>query len=485
MSFSALRIMAYALGILGSSFLLPLAIAIWQREYRMVPAFLLPMAAGWAAAIVFSIKAVGKPREIGLRSAFGIVGGIWVSACIFGSIPLVASGAFSSFGDALFESVSGFTTTGATVLTDVEALPRSLNLWRCLTHWLGGMGVIALAVALIPLLGVGGFRLVKAETTGPDKGKVTAQIANTAKALWFLYVGLTGAEALLLWGTGMDALDAVSHAFSTLGTGGFSTRNASISSYQNPATEWVVCAFMALASVNFALYYRFFSRRIRDVFRDTELRVLVGIFVVATVAVVLMEVGNDAVGLRQALFQVATVVSSTGFMSSDYAQWHAGSQMILFALFFVGGSSGSTAGGVKVIRWVLLAKQFRMELRRLLHPHEVSTLRLNGVPGRESLVPGVAGFLFVYFALVVIVALCGAIAGLDVWTAFTAALSMVGNVGPAFGALGPTETYAALPMGLKMIYCVAMLAGRLEIYTLLLFACSFQVGRTPRVSRDV
>ena len=471
MTFSFLRILTYVLGLVGTSLLLPLGIAVWKDETAMVPVFLVPMLLGWGVATMFWLQARGRPRVFDVQHAFGTVGGIWVAICIFGALPLYFSGYFPSFTDAVFESVSGFTTTGASVLSDIEALPRSINLWRCETHWLGGLGVIALAVALIPLLGIGGFRLIKAETTGPDKAKLTSLIANTAKTLWFIYFMFTVVQTLLLWFVGLDVVDALAHAFSTMGTGGFSTRNASVGAFGLPAAEWICTIFMLVASVNFALYYRLFTGRIRDVAGDSEFRAFVAVVSASIAAVTLLEANADAAisqTARNVAFQISSIISTTGFMTADYTRWCPSSQIVVLVLFFIGGCSGSTAGGIKVIRWTILAKEIGNEVRRIIHPHQVFTLRINGRPGYESFIPVVASFILMYFILVLATTFAGTIAGLDIFTSLTAAASMVGNVGPAFGQLGPTANYGFLPTPLKLWYCFAMLAGRLEIYTLLI-----------------
>ena len=483
MLLSIFRVLTYILGIAGSALLLPLAVALVDSDQRMALVFLIPLLAVWIVAIAFWFAVRKRPKVFDVKSAFGVVGLIWIVICAYGSIPLYFSGAFPSFSDAIFESVSGFTTTGASVLQEVETLPRSVNLWRCETHWLGGMGVIALAVALIPLLGIGGFRLIKAETTGPDKEKLTSFIANTAKSLWLIYVMLTVSQILLLHFAGLGWVDSIAHAFSTMGTGGFSTRNASVGAFGLPAAEWICTAFMLLASVNFTLYYRMLTGRLGEVSRDSELRTFLAIVFCAVVIATAVEWRSwDTAGatLRAVAFQVSSIVSTTGFMTDDYLAWCPAAQVAIFLLFFVGGSSGSTAGGIKVIRWTILGKQLRNELRRILHPHEVFTLSINGCAGREAFVPVVASFVFVYMLLVLATTFAGALAGLDVFTAFTAALSMVGNVGPAFGQLGPTSNYGALAAPLKWFYMFAMLAGRLEIYTLLIL-----VGRACFLRRRV
>ena len=485
MLFSILRVLTYILGIAGSALLLPLAVALADSDGRMALVFLVPLLAGWIVATGFWFAVRKRPKVFDVKSAFGVVGLIWIMVCFFGSIPLYFSGAFPSFADAVFESVSGFTTTGASVLSEVESLPRSVNLWRCETHWLGGMGVIALAVALIPLLGIGGFRLIKAETTGPDKEKLTSFIANTAKSLWMIYVMLTVVQAVLLHIAGMGWVDSLSHAFSTMGTGGFSTRNASVGAFGLPAVEWICTVFMLLASVNFALYYRLFTGRLREVMGDSELRAFAVVVFVAIVAATLVEANSDtafAKTFRDVSFQISSIVSTTGFMTADYTRWCPTAQVVILVLFFIGGCSGSTAGGIKVIRWTILAKEIGNEMRRIIHPHQVFTLRINGRPGHESFIPVVASFILMYFILVLATTFAGAIAGLDVFTSLTAAASMVGNVGPAFGHLGPTANYGFLSTPLKLWYCFAMLAGRLEIYTLLIMIG--RVCHVPTTSRE-
>lgn len=481
MTYTVLRILTYVLGITGSSLLLPVAVALIEGERHMLAPFLVPMAIALILAVAFWLKVRGKPKVIGIQDAFSVVGILWIVICFFGAIPLYFSGAFPSFTDAMFESVSGFTTTGATVLADVESLPRSVNIWRCETHWLGGMGVVALAVAMIPLIGAGGFRLIKAETSGPDKTKLTSSVATTAKLLWFFYLGMTAISAFLLLRCGMDYVDALCHAFSSMGTGGFSTRNCSVGAFGLPSAEWICILFMLLGSINFMLYCRLFAGRFSEVFRNSELRAFVLVVIVATLAVFLIEsfnAVNAGDSFRNACFQVAAMLSSTGFMTQDYTAYLPASQIVIIALCLAGGCSGSTASGVKIIRWTVLAKQFINEMRRQIHPYGVFSLRINDIPVREGVVSTVAAFVFAYILLAMITALAGAIAGLDIVSAVSGAFSMVGNVGPAFGQLGPASNYGIVPDSLKWWYMVAMLAGRLEIYTLLLLAGSVARKRT-------
>lgn len=472
MSFPLFRIAYHVLVIVALALLPPVAASLLYSEG---PRTLLSFSATALACILLAalcrLKRNSGSTSIKTSWAFFIVGGVWIGVCLVGAVPLFASGMFASPTDAVFESISGFTTTGASVCASVEALPHSVNLWRCETHWLGGMGVIALAVALVPLLGVGGFRLIKAETSGPEKGRITPRIASTAKTLWLIYIVLTALQTVLLRVAGLGWFDSVCHAFSTLGTGGFSTMNASVGAFGNPAVEWICIVFMLLASINFALYYRLFIGRAAEVLKDTEFRALVGIVVSFVLAVTLVErteLGGFSASLRTSAFQVASIVSTTGFMTSDYAGWLPAAQMLLFILFLVGGSSGSTAGGVKVIRWAVLGKQLGNEFRRIAHPSEVTTIRINGCSGRDDIIQPVAAFVMLYSLLVLATSIAGAFAGLGLVEALSCALSMVGNIGPAFGAFGPTANYAAIPAALKWWYSFAMIAGRLEIFTMLI-----------------
>lgn len=457
----------------------PFAVAVHDASRQAAFAFGIPMAASIVASLIgllwWFFKRNASDDDDSLIDRFNAgdaalsVGAIWFSLGLIGAVPLALSGHFPVI-NAIFESVSGFTTTGATILNDVESLPRAVNLWRCETHWLGGMGVIVLVVALMPLLGIGGVRLISAETTGPEKGKLTARVADTAKALWIIYSALTAFEAVALRLCGLSWFDSVCHALSTLGTGGFSTRNASLAAFGNSAAEWICTLFMFAASVNFALYFRLLFRRDRSAFRSSEFNALCAIFLSSTIAIALILALKGVPvlrALRLAAFQVGAISSTTGFASDDFTLWPPAAQAILFLLFFIGGSSGSTAGGVKIVRWSILAKQTVCELGRILHPRAILTPRLDGRPIREGLLGIVGAFIFAYFALVSITTLAGTLAGLPIFESFTAALSMVGNVGPAFESLGPASNYSAIHPALKLFYCTAMIAGRLEIFTLL------------------
>lgn len=465
------RIISILLAIVGLTFIIPIIIAIVCGEYSVIPSFAWPLAGSLVFFLIFFIPFRKQKINLTTRSTFVVVAGAWVFASLFGAIPFYTSGCGISITNAIFESVSGFSTTGATVIDDVEALPRSINMWRCMTHWLGGMGIVTLTVALLPLLGVGGFQLIKAETTGPEKGKVTAKITTTAKILWVIYGSFTVIECILLKIFGMDFIDALSHAFSTLGTGGFSTRNASIGAWNSVAIDTTVTVFMFLAGINFSLFYYILVRKPEEIFHNSEFKAYIGFFfsvVLITTLCLLPTYHNFFTALRYSSFQIASLTSTTGFGTADFTTWAVPAQFFCFLMYFVGGSSGSTSGGVKIVRWVVLFKQAGNEIKRMLHPHGIFTVRLNGKPGRKDVVFNVAAFFFVYLFLVAITTLIGCFSKeLGIFEAFTGALSMVGNVGPGFGKL--TGSYNFLPDFLKWWYCFAMLAGRLELYTMLIF----------------
>ena len=466
------RIITALMAIVGSTFVIPITVAICCKEYSVILPFVIPMVVSWALFAVLNIPFRGKKFNLNIRITFVVVALAWIFVSIFGAIPLYFSGSVSNVIDAFFESASGFSTTGATVLSNIDELPRSINLWRCQTHWLGGMGIVALTVALLPLLGVGGFQLIKAETTGPDKGKVTANIATTAKVLWLIYFGFTVVETILLLICGMDFVDALSHSFSTLGTGGFSTRGGSIGSYNSCSIDVICTIFMFLSGVNFSLYYYLFTGKLRDIRENSELKAYILICFVSILAIAFTirpMYGSFFKALRYSSFQTASLITTTGFATADYTTWPSVAQFFIFVLFFIGGCSGSTAGGIKVVRWVILFKQVSNETKRILHPHGVFSIRLNNNPGRKDIVFSVTSFMVVYGILILITTFVGCLGKLDILTAFTGAVSMVGNVGPAFGALGPSYTLAELPYFVKGFYCFAMLAGRLELYTMIIF----------------
>lgn len=473
MNFLALiRLTLIFLMIMAVTMIFPLCTAFYYGEVQAYSGFLIPM--GIFCVLGIAAFLIGKKNKLVIKSrtGFTLVAIMWLAASFLGALPFVISKTIPSFADAFFESVSGFTTTGATILSDVEVLPRSINLWRTQMHWLGGMGIVALTVAILPLLGVGGFKLIKAETTGPEKGKITPKIGVTAKILWFIYLGFTVVQTVLLMFAGMDFIDAIAHTFATLGTGGFSTKNASIGYYNSPLIDWICTVFMILAGVNFSLYYKIIIGKGKEVFINTELKVYLGIIffsILGCTILLLPQYGSFSESLRYSAFQVASIITTTGFITDDYSLWVPSAQMILFFLFFIGGCSGSTGGSIKVVRWAILWKQIKNEVKKMIHPHGVFAIRMNKQIVQKSVILTVISFFVLYFILLLVTTFIGTLAGADLLTAFSASLALVGNVGPGFAAVGPVENYGFFPDIVKWWYSFAMLAGRLELYTMLIF----------------
>ena len=467
-----LKISSILIAIVGGTFSIPLIVALSYGENQMILPFVIPMLVSFIFCAIVTISTRKIKFSMSIRQTFVIVAMSWIVMSVMGSVPLYLSGYFPTYIDALFESVSGFSTTGATVLSAVEVLPRSVNMLRCLTHWIGGMGIVTLTVALLPLLGVGGFQLIKAETTGPEKGKVTARITTTAKVLWLIYFGFTVIETIALMIAGMDFVDALSHSFATLGTGGFSTRNSSIGTYNSLAVEMITMLFMFLSGINFSLFFYLVTGKVKEFFDNVEFKAYIGILLTAVIAITISLIpyyGGFGKSLRYSSFQAVSIMTTTGFGTADYLQWPVIAQFFLFMLFFVGGCSGSTSGGIKVVRWVVLAKQLNNETKRMLHPHGIFTIRLNGKVSNKEIVLGVTSFMFLYFVMIALSVFVGCLGKMDLLTSVSGALSMVGNVGPAFGLLGPVSNYGELPALVKLWYCFAMLAGRLELYTMIIF----------------
>ena len=467
-----LKIASILLAITGFTFLIPVSVALYCKEFTLLPEFIIPMIISFILVLAINLPTKKLKYTMNTRQTFFVVAMIWIIVSLMGSIPLYFSGYFGSYINAFFESVSGFTTTGASILSNVDNLPRSINVWRCLTNWLGGMGIVTLTVALLPLLGVGGFQLIKAETTGPQKGKVTARITTTAKVLWIIYASLTLIETIALKIAGMDFIDALSHSFSTLGSGGFSTHTASIASYKSPAIDVIVTIFMFMSGVNFSIYYYLIIRNFREIKDNSEFKAYIGIvlfFVIAVSFSLTGTYGSFGKSLQYSGFQVISLISTTGFTTAAFTQWPPVTQLLLFLLYFIGGSSGSTSGGIKVIRWIILGKQLNNETKKMLHPHGVFSIRLNNKVCSKDIVFNVASFMLLYFILVSVTAFAGCLGNLDIYTSVTTALSMVGNVGQSFSLSGIPLNYGLLPSFVKLFYCFAMLAGRLELYTMIIF----------------
>lgn len=450
----------------------PAAIAFLYKEEMALLSFTatIGIAVGMSIIVLISLRRK-KVETLSTRDGFLLVTMSWIFASLLGAMPFYFSGGIPSFADAFFETISGFSTTGASILTDIEALPKSLLFWRSLTHWLGGMGIVVLAVAILPMMGIGGLQLIRAEAPGPTVDRITPRITETAKILWFIYIAFTAAETLLLMAGGMNLFDSLTHAFGTLATGGFSTKNTGVGHYNSAYIDGIITVFMLLAGINFSLHYRLFTGRVKSLYRDTELKAYIVIFIVSTVVVSFALYGrvyaSMSASFRYAAFQTSSIMTTTGFATADYEKWNILAQIVLFILMFVGGCAGSTGGGVKVIRLVILFKQALNEMKLLIHPRGVFTLKISGSMVKKNIVYAVSGFFFLYVAILLMITFVVATGGHDIVTSFSAALATLGNIGPGFGNVGPAENYAFFQDYIKWTLSFAMLVGRLELYTVL------------------
>lgn len=447
-------------------------VALLIGEKEQITSFLLP------AGIIALISSIGflnfrhTPREVLLtREGFLFVTLSWISVSLSGALPLLLSGAVPSYVDAFFEAMSGFTTTGASILTDIEAVPTSILFWRSLMQWLGGMGIVVLAVAILPRMGISGLKVLRSEAPGPTVDKLTPRVAQTAKILWALYIGMSALEVVLLQIVGMKLIDAVMHTFSTVATAGFSPRNESVGSYQSGWVDLVIAVFMLASGINFSLYYRLSRGSLRDLVQNIELRTYAVIAVIATVIVTLSLHGQvyESItdSMRYGAFQVISFLTTTGYVTTDYTVWPAFAQAVLMALMFVGACAGSTSGGVKIVRIITLFKQGANELRYLIHPRGVFPTRVEGQPLKKDQLYPIATFFYLYITALITTTLVVASAGTDLLSAISTALSTVGNIGPGFGLVGPVENYAHYPGAVKLFLSFSMLTGRLELYSVL------------------
>lgn len=477
------------LAFLGVSLLLPMIVGLIYGEEAW-------KSFGITALIAFAIGCPSwfflKPdRELRIREGFAIVALAWLVVSLIGALPFTMAGVFHSYTDAFFETMAGVTTTGATVLGGggnpmIEDVPKALLFWRSLAHWLGGMGIIVLTLAILPMLGVGGMQLFKAEVPGPTADKFTPRVKETAKRLWLVYAGITLLEIIALL-PAMDLFDAVNHAFATMATGGFSTKNGSIADFNSPYVDWVITLFMFLAGMNFVLHYRLLRGKRITVFKDEEMWLYTGITLASTLiaAVAVWHPTGPALlgagvadptftgyasfpdALRYSAFQTVSIITTTGFGTADYELWPPLATVIIFGLFFAGGMAGSTGGGIKIVRHLLLIKNTLKEFRQLVHPRAMLPLRLNGTVVSDDVMRNVLTFFVMYIAMTGIGTFVMAVLGLDLLSALTGTMSCLGNIGPAFGTMGPTENYAHIPAVGKWVFSLLMMAGRLEIFTVI------------------
>lgn len=491
------------------------------------------LSAGIVLAVGGGISFFTKKTKPGMgrREAYIIVSMVWVVFSFFGCLPFVFSGAIPSFTNAFFETISGFTTTGASILNDIEALPHGLLFWRSITQWLGGMGIIVMSLAVLPVLGIGGMQLFVAEVPGPTPDKLHPRIHQTAKRLWAIYILFTFSETLLLWAGGMSFFDAINHAFTTMATGGYSTKQASIAFYQSPFIQYVIIVFMFLAGTNFSLAYFAFQRKFSKIWGNEEFRYYLGFVVGFTLLISIglvffntkkikqakttvqhsrqmIEQEHESLeqalspqeyqkleqalshaeqrleatdekpaqlsarsiesAFRESLFQVVSIMTTTGYATTDYLKWTPILWVLLFVLMFFGGSAGSTGGGIKIVRILLLMKNSALEFKRLIHPHAVIPVRLNHKAVDPQIVTNVLAFIVVYIIIFVLGTVVMTFFGLNLDSAMGAVIASLGNIGPGIGSVGPAENFFHIPASGKWVLSFLMLIGRLELFTVLI-----------------
>ena len=452
--------------------ILPVVVSLVYDQTDSIPLMISCLITFISGIILFFLTGHQQREEIRHRDAFLVVTLGWMSVALFGAIPYLLTGTFDSFTNAYFESMAGFTTTGASVLNDIESVSYGMLFWRSLSQWLGGMGIILFALAILPLLGTGGMQLFKAEVPEISVDKLRPRIIDTAKALWFIYFGLTCLAAAFFLIGGMDFFDAVCHAFTTLALGGFSTKNASIASFQSPFIEYTASIFMLLAGINYSLYYHFFRGKTSRLWKSTEFKFYMTMVALATILVTfgLWKTSYDSFGdsLRYAFFQVSSIMTTTGYSTANFEEWVPFTKILLIISMFFGGMIGSTGGGIKQVRILLMLKQGYREIYQLIHPHAVTSVKLDEKILNKEILGSIWGFLFLFILVCVVATIGMAALGNDMITSATTVISAMCNVGPALGTAGPAENYATIPLVGKWILLFCMLIGRLEIYTVLI-----------------
>lgn len=456
---------------MGIAMLISMLVALIFRDgsaLAILASALIAMALG---ALLFVQDKSRKRSDFSLKDGYGIVGFSWIAACLVGALPFLLSGSIPDVEMAIFESTSGLTTTGSTILDDIEALPKSILFWRSFLHWLGGMGIIVLSVAILPYLGLGGMQLYRAESPGPTKDKLKPRIQQTAELLWKVYLVISLLCFLLLWAAGMDWFEAINHTFSTVATGGFSIYNDSIGHFRAPLIQYIIIFFMAFCAVSFALHFRAMTGDPKAYLRTEELRLFLSIILLATLFIYLSRRDEGLPpeqNLRESLFQVVSIITSTGYGTADFELWTPFAQVTLLFLMVTGGCAGSTAGGFKVVRILLLGKYLKTSLNQQLHPSGVFVIKLDGARVKRDVLHNILGFFMVAILLIAVTTYALCLFDVDLVTAATAALSSVSNIGPALGDVGPSESFSSIPSEGLWLLSLCMIMGRLEVFSLLI-----------------
>ena len=453
---------------------IPFMVAVYYGE-DVVPFMLTVLISGALSFFLTRIKI--EKQQMYAKEGFITVGIVWIVISIIGALPFVIDGSIPSFIDAFFETVSGFTTTGATILTEIESLSKSILFWRSFTHWIGGMGVLIFMIALIPSLGSSTIHLLRAESPGPNPGKIVPKIKETAKILYIIYFVLTVVETICLMMAGLSLYDAIIHALGTAGTGGFSNMNASVAAFNSPAVEWIITIFMIIFGVNFALYYQLLKGNIKNALKNEELKyyalIIVSAIVLITFNIYKIYGNNLGEAVRASSFQVASIVTSTGYATADFNLWPTVSKMIIIFLMLVGAMAGSTGGGIKTIRIVIIMKAIKREINKILHPKRIQSVKIDGKVVEEETISGVFLFIAAYAVIALIAMFIISFDGFDLVTTSTSVITTLSNIGPGLELVGPTGNFAAFSGLSKLVLSFCMLAGRLEIYPMLiLFSAS-------------
>ncbi len=457
---------------LGLTMILPILVGLYFSDSSVGPLFKSLVITVLAGAFMCVCSRNQKTEHISQREGMAIVAFGWMAVGLFSAFPFYFGGVFDTFTNSIFESVSGFTTTGASVLINIEAVPKGILFWRSLIQWLGGMGIIVLSIAILPFIGVGGMQLYKAEVPSPVPDKLKPRISDTAKVLWKVYGLISLAELILLMMGGMSFFDSLCHTFTTMPTGGFSTKNASIAHFNSAYFDTVIFIFMLLAGINFSLHFQFLKGNTLAFWRDSECRFFLLLVVILSLIVSVDIFGSVYEDMGQAAqhgaFQVVSIITTTGYVTADYTKWPPMSQVIIFLCMFLGASAGSTGGGMKCIRIILCIKYCYKEMFTMVHPRAVKSIKIGGKSVSEDVIRSVLGFLALYIGLFAVCSVLLAGMGVDFLTSITAVASSIGNIGPGFGMVGPVENYAQLPQAGKWLLVWCMLLGRLEIYTVII-----------------
>lgn len=455
----------------GIAQVLPLLCSIYYSDGAFLPilcSMLFALSVG--TVLRFGCRRKTK-RPVSPREGMAMVTFGWIAVAFFGAFPFWFAGQMPTFGGAFFESMSGFTTTGASVLTNIEGMPLSLLLWRSFIQWIGGMGIVLFSIAILPFIGVGGMELYKAEVPSPVPDKLKPRLQETAKLLWWVYSIISILQFIALKIGGMSVFDSLCHTFTTMPTGGFSPKNLSIAHYDSAYIDIVIIVFMVLAGLNFSLHFQFLRGKRLSIFKDSEARFFLCALLVLSLMVTFNIWGsvydNFFEAFRYASFQIVSIVTTTGFATADYELWPGMSQAIIFICMFLGASAGSTGGGMKFMRVMICAKYCYKEIFRLIHPRAVKQIKISGVSIENSIVHSILGFMVLYIGVFGIASIMLSALGVDFTTTLSAVASSIGNVGPGLGSVGPTENYASIPEAGKWLLSICMLIGRLEVYTVI------------------